>query len=174
DPMLAKIIAWGEDRDAARAKLQRALAETAILGVTTNLAFLHRIVAAPDFAAGAVDTGFIERHHDALLPSSRALPDVALAAAVLWRLTEPQLASRDGWRLNLAPAPVSLHLRHGADDLTVEAVAERGGWHLRLGDRDCHASAERLPEGRLSLTLDGVRTTLRVLEHDRALAVFVG
>jgi 3-methylcrotonyl-CoA carboxylase alpha subunit len=68
---------------------------------------------------------------------------------------------------------VSLHLRHGADDLTVDAVAERGGWHLRLGDRDCHASAERLPDGRLSLTLDGVRTPLRVLEHDRALAVFV-
>ena len=184
DPMLAKIIAWGDDRDAARARLQRALAETAILGVTTNLAFLHRIIAAPDFAAGAIDTGFIERHHDALLPSARALPDVALAAAVLWRLAEPQLASgadrfspwarRDGWLLNLPPAPVSLHLRHGADDLTVDAVAERGGWHLRLGDRDCHASAERLPDGRLSLTLDGVRTTLRVLEHDRALAVFIG
>src|SRR5437868_209926 len=141
DPMLAKIIAWGEDRDAARAKLQRALAETAILGVTTNLAFLHRIIAAPDFAAGAIDTGFIERHHDALLPSARALPDVALAAAVLWRLAEPQLASgadrfspwarRDGWHLNLPPAPVSLHLRHGADELTVEAVAARGGWRLR-------------------------------------------
>jgi len=183
DPMLAKIIAWGDDRDAARARLQRALAETAILGVTTNLAFLHRIIAAPDFAAGAIDTGFIERHHDALLPSARALPDVALAAAVLWRLAEPQLASgadrfspwarRDGWLLNLPPAPVSLHLRHGADDLTVDAVAERGGWHLRLGDRDRHASAERLPDGRLSLTLDGARTTLRVLEHDRALAVFV-
>src|SRR5438477_582237 len=121
DPMLAKVIAWGEDRDAARAKLQRALAETAILGVTTNLAFLHRIIAAPDFAAGAIDTGFIERHHDALLPSARALPDVALAAAVLWHLAEPQLASgadrfspwacRDGWRLNPPPAPVSLHLR---------------------------------------------------------------
>jgi 3-methylcrotonyl-CoA carboxylase alpha subunit len=184
DPMIAKIIAWGEDRDAASARLQRALAETAILGVTTNLAFLHRVIAAPDFAAGVVDTGFIERHHDALLPSARALPDVVLAAAALWHLTEPQLASgadrfspwarRDGWRVNLPPAPVSLHLRHGADDLTVDAVAARGGWHLRLGDRDCHASAERLPEGRLSLTLDGVRTTLRVLEHDLALAVFVG
>jgi 3-methylcrotonyl-CoA carboxylase alpha subunit len=184
DPMIAKIIAWGEDRDAASARLQRALAETAILGVTTNLAFLHRVIAAPDFAAGVVDTGFIERHHDALLPSARALPDVVLAAAALWHLTEPQLASgadrfspwarRDGWRVNLPPAPVSLHLRHGADDLTVDAVAARGGWHLRLGDRDCHASAERLPEGRLSLTLDGVQTTLRVLEHDLALAVFVG
>src|SRR5436305_14536570 len=88
DPLLAKIIAWGEDRDAARARLQRALADTAILGVTTNLAFLNRVVGEPDFAAGKIDTGFIERHRDTLLPPSRVIPDVALAAAVLWRLTQ--------------------------------------------------------------------------------------
>src|SRR5437764_11207285 len=174
DPLLAKIIAWGEDRDAARARLQRALADTAILGVTTNLAFLHRVIGEPDFAAGAVDTGFIERHHDALLPSSRAVPDMALAAAALWQLTQPPphsgadrfspWARRDGWRLNLMPAPLSLHFRHGAEDMTIDAVAERGGWYLRLGDRDCRATAERVGDGRLSLTLDGVRTTLRVLQ----------
>src|SRR5213082_749024 len=66
DPMLAKVIAWGDDRDTARAKLQRALADTAILGVATNLAFLHRVIGEPDFAAGKIDTGFIERHHDSL------------------------------------------------------------------------------------------------------------
>jgi 3-methylcrotonyl-CoA carboxylase alpha subunit len=183
DPMIAKIVAWGEDRAIARARLQRALADTAILGVTTNLAFLHRVIAAPDFAAGAVDTGFIERHHDALLPSSRAVPDIALAAAALWQLTQPPphsgadrfspWARRDGWRLNLMPTPVTLHFRHGAEDMTIDATAERGGWHLRLGDRDCRATAERLPDGRLSVTLDGLRTTLRVLEHDAALAVFL-
>src|SRR5438094_342713 len=51
DPMIAKIIAWGEDRTAACARLQRALADTAILGVITNLAFLNRVVSEPDFAA---------------------------------------------------------------------------------------------------------------------------
>src|SRR5436309_12093629 len=89
DPMIAKIIAWGEDRTTAGARLQRALADTAILGVITNLAFLNRVIGELDFAAGNVDTGFIERHRDTLLPSSRAVPDVALIAAALWRLTQP-------------------------------------------------------------------------------------
>jgi 3-methylcrotonyl-CoA carboxylase alpha subunit len=182
DPLIAKIIAWGEDRDAARARLQRALADTAILGVTTNLAFLHRVVADADFAAGKLDTGFIERHRDSLLPSSRPVPDIALAAAALWHLTQPHAGSgadrfspwarSDGWRLNLAPASISLHFRHGADELTIEATGESRGWHLRLGDRDRHAIAERLPDGRLAVTLDGARQSVRVLEHERELAVF--
>jgi 3-methylcrotonyl-CoA carboxylase alpha subunit len=183
DPMIAKIIAWGEDRATARARLQRALADTAILGVTTNLAFLHRVIAEPDFAAGKIDTGFIERHHDALLLSARLVPDLALAAAALWRLTQPVAASgadrfslwarSDGWRLNLAPAPVSLHFRHGTDELSVDATAEGGGWHLRLGDHDGHATAERLPDRRLAVALDGTRSTMRVLKYDAELAVFL-
>jgi len=133
DPMIAKVITWGEDRDAARLRLQHALADTAILGVVTNLAFLNRVVGAADFAAGKVDTGFIERHRDTLLPASRAVPDIALAAAALQRLTKPSAASgadhfspwarSDGWRLNAATAPLSLHFRHGADDLAIEATA---------------------------------------------------
>ncbi len=67
DPMIAKIIAHGSDRATARARLARALADTALLGVATNLGFLARIVADADFAAGAVDTGFIERRRAALL-----------------------------------------------------------------------------------------------------------
>ncbi len=184
DPMIAKIIAWGEDRAAARARLQHALADTAILGVTTNLAFLNRVVGEPDFAAGQVDTGFIERHRDTLLPSPRPTPDIALAAAALWRLMRPSAASdadrfspwarADGWRLNGAAAPVSLHFRYGAEEITVEATAAEGGWKLRLGERDCTAAADPGPDGRLALTLDGVRCPLRVLEHDGELVVFHG
>src|SRR4029077_14206097 len=93
DPMIAKIIARGEDRETARARLQHALTDTAIFGVVTNLAFLNRVVGEADFAAGKVDTGFIERHRDTLLPASRPAPDIALAAAALQRLTKPSAAS---------------------------------------------------------------------------------
>src|SRR5215204_3100414 len=110
DPMIAKIIAGGENRDAARMRLGRALADTAVLGLATNLGFLARVVADPDFAAGAVDTGFIERRGDSLLAPAGPPPDAALAAAALYRFlsaSEPGQApdpwSRgDGWRLNLA------------------------------------------------------------------------
>ncbi|MBV9967711.1 MAG: acetyl/propionyl/methylcrotonyl-CoA carboxylase subunit alpha [Alphaproteobacteria bacterium] len=183
DPMIAKIIAWGEDREAARARLQRALADTAILGVATNLGFLYRVAANPDFAEGKVDTGFIERHREALLPAARSMPHVALAAAALWRLTKPNTAAGsdrfspwarpNGWQLNLVPAPVSLHLRFGMEEVAIEAMATGDGWRLRFGDVDQQATAERMPNERLSVTLDGARSTVRILEHGNELAVFL-
>lgn len=61
DSMIAKVIAHGPDRAVAVARLQRALAETRIEGVATNLAFQQSVLADPDFAAGGVDTGFLAR-----------------------------------------------------------------------------------------------------------------
>ena len=72
DPMIAKIIVWGEDRAAALGRLRRALADTAVLGVVTNLDFLARVAAHPEFAAAEIDTGFIERHRAALIPPRTA------------------------------------------------------------------------------------------------------
>src|SRR5580704_13391964 len=86
DPLIAKIIAWGEDRAAAVGRLRRALAETAVLGVGTNLEFLARVAAHPEFESGAVDTGFIERNRASLMPPRRAASDTVFAAAALARL----------------------------------------------------------------------------------------
>jgi 3-methylcrotonyl-CoA carboxylase alpha subunit len=186
DPLIAKLIAWGEDREAARIRLQRALADTAILGVVTNLGFLHRVVGDPDFAAGNIDTGFIDRRRDALLPPQPP-PEIALAAAALSRLlgqaaaaVRPGAADRftpwarvDGWRLNGDAAPQTLVFRHGGEELTVTAITDSAGWRLRFGERDCRATAEHRPDGRLAVTLDGRTVQLRTLEHDGELAVFV-
>jgi 3-methylcrotonyl-CoA carboxylase alpha subunit len=187
DPLIAKIIAWGEDREAARARLQRALADTAILGVATNLGFLNRAVGDPDFAAANIDTGFIDRRRDALLPPAQPAPDMALAAAALSRLLgQAEAAARsavadrfsswarlDGWRLNGDAAPQTLVFRHAGEELAAAAVAEGAAWRLRFGERDCRATAERRPDGRLAVTLDGRMLPLRVLEHDGELAVFL-
>ncbi|MFB7663830.1 acetyl/propionyl/methylcrotonyl-CoA carboxylase subunit alpha [Kitasatospora sp. NPDC056138] len=61
DPMLAKVIAYGPDRPTALRRLRAALAETRILGVTTNTGYLRRLLAHPDVAAGRLDTGLVER-----------------------------------------------------------------------------------------------------------------
>lgn len=62
DPMLAKLIIHGRDRDEAIARARQALRESVILGCATNAAFLERILAHPDFKAGKVETGFIPAH----------------------------------------------------------------------------------------------------------------
>lgn len=182
DPMIAKIIAYGENRETARLRLARALGETAVLGLPTNLGFLARVVTDMDFAAGALDTGFIERRRKTLLPEAGPVPNIALAAAALHRLLSQKEAraadadpwSRcDGWRLNTAPASHRLFFRGADQEWSIEATAVGAGWRLRIGERDYDALAERRENGRLALTLDGARCTAVVLDHDAQLAVFI-
>ncbi|MEM9174239.1 MAG: biotin carboxylase N-terminal domain-containing protein, partial [Myxococcota bacterium] len=85
DPMLAKVIVHGRDRTEAIARMRKALAETVILGCTTNAAYLERILGHPDFAEGRVETGFIPSHEAELAtpPLSTTERDTVLAVAAL-------------------------------------------------------------------------------------------
>ena len=75
DPLLAKLIAWGDDREQARQRLLTLLRGTLIGGVQTNRSFLLRLLQHPAFARAELDTDFIPRHADALLPDTGVLPD---------------------------------------------------------------------------------------------------
>jgi 3-methylcrotonyl-CoA carboxylase alpha subunit len=81
DPMLAKLIAWAEDRDAAIARASAALRLFPVLGVRTNIAFLTRVLAHPEFHAGHLHTGFIDAHLEALIETDGDPPAAVLAAA---------------------------------------------------------------------------------------------
>jgi 3-methylcrotonyl-CoA carboxylase alpha subunit len=64
DPMIAKLVVWGPDRDAALRQLRARLAEYNIAGLATNVNFLMDLAAHPEFVKGNVDTEFIPRHND--------------------------------------------------------------------------------------------------------------
>jgi len=81
DPMIAKLIAHAPGRAGAAAKLAGACRSVEIWPVRTNAAFLARAAADPDFVAGRIDTGFIERHADRLVPSAEPSERVRVAAA---------------------------------------------------------------------------------------------
>ncbi|HKP65889.1 MAG TPA: acetyl/propionyl/methylcrotonyl-CoA carboxylase subunit alpha [Casimicrobiaceae bacterium] len=83
DPLLAKVIAWGEDRERARMTLLHALDASEVTGVTTNISFVARVVAHPSFASGHLDTGLIETNREALFAPAGAAPERALIAAAL-------------------------------------------------------------------------------------------
>jgi acetyl-CoA carboxylase biotin carboxylase subunit len=70
DPMLAKIITWGDDRREAIRKMIRALQDTVILGVTTNIPYLVDIMKHPEFASGNISTNFIEENMEPWIPST--------------------------------------------------------------------------------------------------------
>ncbi len=87
DPLLSKLAVWATDRQEAITRMRRALGEYEILGVQTNVPFFRRILEHPDFVAGRIDTGFIDRSLAAGLmveePSSTEEEQIALLAAAL-------------------------------------------------------------------------------------------
>jgi len=80
DPMIAKLTVWGADRAQAIARMQQALRETVVLGISTNIAFHQRVLSEPDFVSGNFSTRYINEHPDLLQPSE--LDPEAEAAAV--------------------------------------------------------------------------------------------
>jgi len=126
DPMLAKVIAGGADREEARRRLAVALRAYEVAGPTTNLDFLHRIVASQAFARVDLDTQFIDRHQAELLPHDRGPRQRDLAAAACLIVERRRTAARTragagspwanttGWRLNL-PARQSLSIDFQGD-----------------------------------------------------------
>ncbi|MDK2125797.1 acetyl/propionyl/methylcrotonyl-CoA carboxylase subunit alpha [Parachitinimonas caeni] len=186
DPMIAKLIVWGENREAALARLRTALADYEIVGLTTNLAFLQQLAAHPAFAAAELDTGFIARHRDALIPPPPE-PDaewLALAAlAELARIEREREACRSrsndaespwhattGWRLN-QDSRNALHFRHGDKEYAVMAYFRRGHYQLDIGDRQIIASGDLSVDGRLYADLDGRRLSVSVVRRPDCLTL---
>lgn len=133
DPMLAKVIATGEDREQALARLHQALGETIIHGVTTNTSYLQQLTADPDVRAGRMDTTMIERK----LPELQfpvPLRHHALAAALLGAQLKGQRPiaegpagwRSDGWRSSAQHAPVFQvsWQRPGTEETRFEVVVD--------------------------------------------------
>ena len=163
DPMIAKLIVWGDDRREAARRMQSALARTALLGVKTNLAFLERVVRHPAYLAGDTDTAFIERHRADLLPPAADVPLEALVAAAarvfmderanVADATSSPWSDTGGWRLN-QPALRKMEFTRGDRTFAVDAVMQRGYAEVTVDGRS-HRVAVKPPEGdRLQIALD--------------------
>lgn len=139
DPMIAKVIAWGEDREEARELLSEMLEDSAIWPVKTNSAFLINALDHPDFVAGTVDTGLIGRDGDAMtdepVPTAQALTNAAMAMVPRslqsgFRLNAPDVRNApfllDGKRVE-----VELHGPGAEEPSPAMLVAEGGSvWQL--------------------------------------------
>jgi len=138
DSMLAKVIAWGPARDQARTTLAAALSRARLHGVVTNRDLLTGILREPDFAAGAIHTGYLDLHPPARLAASSQAHDAttalrthllaaALAAQAERRATAPVLATLpSGWRNNPS-AMQTVTFDAGGERHSVEYRFTRGG-----------------------------------------------
>ena len=185
DPMLAKLIVWDETRERACERMLKALGEVQIVGLGHNVRFLARLVAHPEFRAGTVDTGLIERASATLLGAEPQLAPNALQAATVWVLQQQsrrlqsirrdsldphspwQLA--DAWRLN---APMQRLMRFQCGEQTHEVRVDQDRAGLRIdGARVEKVHAEGPVIGFL---LGSQEIKASVLLHREMLHVFVG
>ncbi|UCV19110.1 acetyl/propionyl/methylcrotonyl-CoA carboxylase subunit alpha [Ferribacterium limneticum] len=188
DPMIAKLIVWDEHRDAALARMRKALADYQVAGVTTNVDFLSRLVACPAFASADLDTGLIERQKEFLFPAAQAVPRDALLVAtvgeLLWEQHEAKQAAknsgdpcspwhaRDGWRMNLSAARL-IGFRDG--DSLIEAMVRYQGdkWQITINGQTTLARGKKLEGDRFAVELDDRRLMASVVAVDEKRSIFL-
>ncbi|WP_369962846.1 biotin carboxylase N-terminal domain-containing protein [Leifsonia sp. EB34] len=167
DPMLAKVIAWAPDRAGALARLDRALAGTAVLGVVNNIAWLRDLLADDEVRAGSMDTTLIDRRFSALEPEPASTAELVAAALLAHRERETSApksvgalwAAPTGWRIGSA-RPV----RYDVDGVSVQVHGEHVTVPGSEGDVREHTARIAVQPGTAGepdsvvLDLDGVVT----------------
>ena len=180
DPMIAKLIVWGDTRDMALGRMRAALTGFEVVGPATNVEFLGQVVRSRPFAAAELDTGLIERGRDTLFGKKETLPDEIVAAAACAELAAEEDAAGeharatgdphspwhrvDGWRLNQG-SHHSFVFSNGEEkrEATVDFLAD--GYRLRIGNRECALASERLADGAFRLALDGHAFAVRAVRN---------
>ena len=198
DPMIAKLICWGEDRATALRSMAAALRECQIAGVHTNVEFLIRTVESKAFSSADLDTGLIERHRAELLPNEQATPPEALVAAALASLPAGTLGGRassgsassknispwdatDGWRMNLtARHIVELQLGGVLHHIGIEytragVVIEAGGIaSLATGSVEGKRVRAQWNGGAIAANVVRIRETQGHSAHDKLTTFYAG
>ncbi|MGQ4601594.1 ATP-binding protein [Nocardia sp. R6R-6] len=177
DPMLSKIIAHAGDRTAALARLDHALADTVLLGVTSNIEFLRFLLADPDVAEGRLDTDLLDRRVADFRPASVGDDEFVAAAAWHWLRRWPTTSTDpwavpSGWRIG-AHAPTPIRLAGGDRIEHVYLSGTPDDAVVRVGDGTASSltATSTADAGVLTVTKDGLRHTYRVAEQDGLLWV---
>jgi 3-methylcrotonyl-CoA carboxylase alpha subunit len=182
DPMIAKLIVWDVDRDAALRRMRQALADCQVVGVTTNAGFLRRLVQTDSFANAKLDTALIEREQAALAVTGdgeQALWELAAIAAVA---STPAAAAdardphspwqaQDGWRLGV-PAARSVPLQQAERARTLKVWTTADGWRVQCGDAAPKQVVGHADGQTLSVQMDERRWRLQLQRDGDQLYLF--
>ena len=165
DPMLSKVIAHGPDRTAALRTLDRALSDTAVLGVVTNIEFARFLLADEDVRAGRLDTGLLDRRLEHFIALEATDEAIVAAAAVSW-LADLDAAGDDiwaaptGWRVG-ARAPYTVRLATGERSVHVAISGTPTAATVVLGDNgDQHSLTADANSDNITVVIDGRRHTM--------------
>ncbi len=173
DPMLGKVIAWGETRSRACDLLLEGLGKLEIVGVATNRALLGSILGNREFQRGAVGTDFLAVRHDELVFGERdASAEDYLIAGLWYAAGAPDADSlwsdTSGWRLG---APAITRWRFGDAEVRIEARAP-GSYRGRVAGRDQELRLVRRDGSELEVEIGGRIERAKIVVCDGRLELF--
>jgi 3-methylcrotonyl-CoA carboxylase alpha subunit len=184
DPMIAKLVVHGPDRDAALKTLRRALAQYEIVGPSTNIEFLYTLASHPAFVAADVHTGFIPQHFDALFPPRPDNDPATLATAALASFQRDASAlrsvgmSQNPWSLlagrRFVGDRATLTYPLGVDQVTLTLSDDGRAADVHTSSHTYHSVPLRTPaqDTLVDTTLDGETVRATVVRDGDALRVF--
>jgi len=192
DPMIAKLIVWDVNRDAALLRMREALAECGVVGPKSNIEFLERLVRHPAVVEGRIDTGYLDRHLDEFVSGSGENAatdhDALFAAAVAWLSYEEAQAPRlarasgdpyspwsraDGWRLG-HPGKRIVALLDRGERIEVVAHGSNGHYRLESAGHKVEVANAALRDDWLTASIDGIAGRWRALLDDDRVVVHDG
>ncbi len=178
DSMVAKLIVHGDTREQALARLDAALAQTRIVGLTTNVQFLRHVVASPSFANADLDTSLIPREAAVLFGQDRLGLPFTVAAAVAQTLlaerareTADPFSRRDGWR-SLGGAVRRFDFESQGQSLLAHLhYLHDGGLQLTVAGVSGALQFSVAADG-IDVQFHGVRQTVQTWQQDEVVHVF--
>ncbi len=173
DPMLAKVIAHAADRAAALRGLDRALAETAVLGVVTNIEFARFLLADPDVVAGRLDTGLLDRRVADFAAAEPSDDQIIAAGVYRWLSLWPSGAADPwdvptGWRVG-GPQPTTVRLATAGRVVHVGITGSPDAAVVAIEDGEPRSLTASLSGAELRVTIGGLGATYRVAEENESL-----
>jgi len=189
DPMIAKLVVWGENREIALKRLISALGDYYIDGVSTNIDFLKRVATHPAFVAAELTTTFVEKHHDSLFSATSEdaasddtqvnIPVMALLSLLNRKVSRsdktPSVWSTVGaWRANANHTEI-LTLLCNQEEVHVGVKHQRHGtedaWELTVGDNSYDVTG-KLVDSALHATINGYKSTFTYSDNDGVFTLF--
>ncbi|TOH71696.1 3-methylcrotonyl-CoA carboxylase [Vibrio parahaemolyticus] len=183
DPMISKLIVWGQTRDIALKQLKQALTQYHVRGVTTNIGYLHSIVSQPAFADIELDTGFLVKHQQGISAQQNVSDSIWLTLAAIARWNT--LTSKSG--SSTLPSPTTQGFRLSVDNVYRFNFTDANANHqvrLQQSSRDTEAHftvrcGEELhqvtlleSDNQFVVDIDNVRYTFNALSDEQKTTVF--
>ncbi|MGE8560306.1 MAG: acetyl/propionyl/methylcrotonyl-CoA carboxylase subunit alpha [Acinetobacter sp.] len=181
DPMIAKLIVWGENREAALLQMHHALGQFHVDGLGNNIAFLDRIIRCDSFKNAELDTNLIQREDESLFKNIPSLqPELVVATALTELLlrfsknkpaSNPVWQSETLWRVNISPS-YAIKLNLDESLVQVNLSAEKEGFVAEYQGEKFHISGQLLNANTAHFNINGKQDKIAFSQNAQGLTIF--